>query len=169
IAVDSAGNVYVTGSTDSTNFPTASPFQAARGGHGVAFVTKISDSAAALSITSLSPASMPPGTPGFVLTVNGSNFVAGSEVLWNGSARTTTFAGSVRLTASIPASDIAAPGTASVTVSNPGGVISNASSFEVMFTPTIRLTLNVGGTSTTSTGGTAANVRTGYATATVDT
>ena len=32
IAVDSAGNVYVIGTTSSTNFPTANPFQAAYGG-----------------------------------------------------------------------------------------------------------------------------------------
>jgi hypothetical protein len=41
IAVDSSGNAYVTGSTDSTNFPTKNPFQAAHAGLADAFVTKI--------------------------------------------------------------------------------------------------------------------------------
>jgi len=42
IAIDSAGNAYVTGPTDSTNFPTANPFQATFGGVLDAFVTKLS-------------------------------------------------------------------------------------------------------------------------------
>lgn len=44
IAVDTSGNAYVTGETSSTDFPTASPLQAAAGG-GIAdaFVAKISD------------------------------------------------------------------------------------------------------------------------------
>ena len=51
IAVDSAGNAYVTGSTKSTNFPTASPFQAscqscASGGN--AFVAKLIAAGSAL-------------------------------------------------------------------------------------------------------------------------
>ena len=41
IAVDASGNAYVMGLTDSTNFPTASPFQAAFGGNRDAFVTKL--------------------------------------------------------------------------------------------------------------------------------
>jgi hypothetical protein len=41
IAVDSAGNATITGVTFSTNFPTASPLQAASGGSGDAFVTRI--------------------------------------------------------------------------------------------------------------------------------
>ena len=44
IAVDAAGQAYVTGSTGSANFPTATPFQAALAGGQDAFVTKISDS-----------------------------------------------------------------------------------------------------------------------------
>jgi hypothetical protein len=41
IAVDSAGNAYVTGYTQSTNFPTVDPFQPSNGGILNAFVTKV--------------------------------------------------------------------------------------------------------------------------------
>ena len=42
IALDAVGNVYVTGLTDSPDFPTASPSQGSHGGDGDAFVTKLS-------------------------------------------------------------------------------------------------------------------------------
>ncbi|MGA8345550.1 MAG: SBBP repeat-containing protein [Candidatus Sulfotelmatobacter sp.] len=66
IAVDSAGaNIYVTGSTSSTDFPTASAEQTTAGGTGDAFVAKYSTGAttANFSITNgaLSPASGAPG------------------------------------------------------------------------------------------------------------
>ncbi|MCG3119198.1 MAG: hypothetical protein ALAOOOJD_01543 [bacterium] len=48
IAVDPAGSVYVTGWTDSPNFPTANPFQASRNGSQDAFVTKLNPSGSAL-------------------------------------------------------------------------------------------------------------------------
>ena len=48
IAVDSAGNAYVTGKTESTNFPTANPIQSANGGGSDAFVTKINAAGSAL-------------------------------------------------------------------------------------------------------------------------
>jgi YVTN family beta-propeller protein len=66
--------------------------------------------------------------------VSGKNFVAGSVVRWNGSDRPTTSNGSVNgLTAQISASDIAAAGTASVTVFNPGpgGGSSNSLTFTI--------------------------------------
>ena len=76
--------------------------------------------------------------PGFTLTINGTGFVPpgfgpGSEVYWNGNSRATGFISSNQLTASITASDIAAAGTASVTVVNPtpGGGTSNVAFFHV--------------------------------------
>jgi hypothetical protein len=50
IAVDSAGNAYVTGSTRSSNFPTANPLQATYGGAylGNAFVAKLNPAGSAL-------------------------------------------------------------------------------------------------------------------------
>jgi hypothetical protein len=72
------------------------------------------------SIESLDPVQIAAGAGGFPLTVKGSNFVAGSTVQWNGSARPTTVRSSTQLIAQIPASDIAVPGTANITILNPG-------------------------------------------------
>ena len=41
LAIDAAGNAYVTGQTDSTDFPTLNPLQAVPGGNRDAFVTKL--------------------------------------------------------------------------------------------------------------------------------
>jgi len=93
------------------------------------------------TINSLFPSCVPAGEQ-FVdqvndqLTVVGSNFVASSVVRWNGANRPTTLdgnSGEQILTAQISASDIAAAGTAAVTVFNPppGGGSSNASAFTI--------------------------------------
>src|SRR5439155_807672 len=87
--------------------------------------------AAPPTLSSLSPSSAVAGGPGFTLAVNGSSFLNGAVVLWNGSNRATTFVSAIRLTASIPASDIAMPGTAQVTVLNPSGDISNPLTFTI--------------------------------------
>ena len=93
------------------------------------------------------PDAVAPGGAGFVLTVNGSHFVSGSVVHWNGGALATTFVNGSQLKASVPASNIAQPGTASVTVVNPGpgGGASNIVFVEVTPpTTTIALAANVG-------------------------
>jgi hypothetical protein len=81
----------------------------------------------------LVPGAVTPGSAGFTLTVNGSNFVNGSTVYWNGSARSTTFVSSSQLTAAILTTDVANAGTALVTVLSPtpGGGTSNFALFEV--------------------------------------
>ena len=83
--------------------------------------------------TSISPASTTAGSAQFTLTVNGTNFVSTSTVNWNGSALATTFVSSTKLTAIVPAANVAAAGTAFVTVVNPapGGGTSNAQTFTI--------------------------------------
>jgi len=85
------------------------------------------------ALASLAPASAAAGSAGFTLTVNGSNFVNGSVVRWNGAARTTTFVSATRLTAAIAAPDVATAGTAQVSVFSPtpGGGVSAAQAFAV--------------------------------------
>ena len=77
------------------------------------------------SLSSLSPNSATAGGAAFTLTVNGSGFVSGSTVQWNGSALLTTYVSASQLTASVSASFIASQGTANVTVQNSGGAASN--------------------------------------------
>lgn len=85
------------------------------------------------SITSLNPASAYTASGAFTLTVNGSKFVSGAQVKWNGSVVTTTFISANQLTAAIPATDIETAGTANVTVENPTpcSAASNTATFTI--------------------------------------
>jgi hypothetical protein len=85
------------------------------------------------TISSLLQSSIIAGSAGFALTVNGTAFVNGAAVNFNGSSRPTTFVNSTQLTASITASDIASTGWDEITVVNsgPGGGQSNAAAFTV--------------------------------------
>jgi hypothetical protein len=81
----------------------------------------------------VAPDAVAPGSASFTLTVNGTGFVSGSVVQWNGGSLPSQFVSPSQLTASVPASDIAVAGTALVTVSSPGpsGNVSNAELFSV--------------------------------------
>ena len=78
----------------------------------------------------LVPQNGPPKT-GFTLTVNGTGFVSGSIVKWNGSPKTTTFINGQQLSAAISSQDDAVDGTATVTVQNPSGTTSNVGYFSI--------------------------------------
>ncbi|MGD0908568.1 MAG: Ig-like domain repeat protein, partial [Candidatus Acidiferrales bacterium] len=97
-------------------------------------------------ISSISPNAVPAAGGAFTLTINGTGFVSGSVVQWNGAARTTTFVSQTQLTASLSSSDIAVAGWDQVTVSNAGvgGLVSNAVAFQVAsgIGPTIGTALN---------------------------
>ena len=71
------------------------------------------------AVASVTPSPLTSKGPNFLLTVNGSHFIRGAVVQWNGSNRTTKWLSALKLVADIPASDIAAAGTAHVTVVNP--------------------------------------------------
>jgi hypothetical protein len=85
------------------------------------------------TITNISPANAAAGSAAFTLTVNGTNFVSSSSVLFNGVARTTAFVNSTQVTAAILATDVASTGTPSVVVANPtpGGGQSNSVTFTI--------------------------------------
>lgn len=85
-------------------------------------------------VLSLEPSTILVRSGAFTLIVTGCNFVSGSTVYWNGSARTTTFLADTSLRATILASDVAKVDSPLVTVKNPDGSESNALRFTILKT-----------------------------------
>ena len=102
-----------------------------RGGDAVIQVSWTVTGAPGPTVSAITPNAATAGGPGFTLTATGSNFAPGTTVLWNGAARTTTFVSATQVTASIPASDISTPGSASVAARNGDGQVSNAQTFTI--------------------------------------
>lgn len=82
---------------------------------------------------SLSPANTLHGGGNFQLTINGSGFVPGSEVTWNGALKTVSYVSPTQLIVYVPASNIVSAGSASIVVTNPtpGGGKSTALTFPI--------------------------------------
>src|SRR5207247_43008 len=82
-------------------------------------------------ISAISPSAVAIGSPGFTLTVTGTNFVSGAVVRWNGLDRPTTFVSGSQLWAMIPGSDLTASQGATIMVFNPppDGGASNSATF----------------------------------------
>ena len=97
-------------------------------GGGATGALALSVNSPAPTLSTLSPNSVVPGGPAFSLAVTGTGFTPTSVVQVNGATRATSFVNATQLTASIPAADIAAAGTPSITVVTPapGGGSSNA-------------------------------------------
>ncbi len=98
------------------------------------------------TLSSLSPIVAAQNGPQFTLTANGSNFPSGAQIVFNGTAHTTTIVNSTQLTATIPSSAISTVGTFNVAVES-GGTSSSALSFYVVpaITPTA-ISVAAGGT-----------------------
>jgi uncharacterized protein (TIGR03437 family) len=82
IAVDSAGNAYITGETISPNFPTVKPLQGSRGGNPNtafydAFVAKINPAGSALIYSTYLGGSNTDAASGIAVDSSGSAYVAG--------------------------------------------------------------------------------------------
>jgi uncharacterized repeat protein (TIGR01451 family) len=110
----------------------ASAYRSSTGGN---LVLSVSNNPV-LTLFSTFPDNALAGSAGFTLTVYGNNFLSSSVVNWNGTPLPTT-SSLGPLTATVPAGLIAAAGTASITVSNPGGAVSNSLSFPVVATPVV--------------------------------
>lgn len=85
------------------------------------------------TITSLQPTSTVTNSGAQYITVNGAGFVNGDTILWNGSSLTTNYVSSTQVVAQISEFDdsFAVPGTDYISVSTPGGAVSNQLPFTV--------------------------------------
>jgi hypothetical protein len=94
------------------------------------YVPPAASSNPAPALSAIVPSTVAAGGAGFTLQVDGSNFVSNSVVNFSGAARQTIVLSGTQLSISVLASDIANPGSANITVTNPAngsaaGVTSN--------------------------------------------
>jgi len=84
-------------------------------------------------IFDMSPTNTTVGGSDFLITVNGTDFIPGTIVRWNGTDRDTTYLSESQLQATITSTDISSIGTADITVFSPepGGGISNSQIFTI--------------------------------------
>ena len=83
IAVDASGNAYVAGDTHSTNFPTASPYQAANAGSDDAFVTKLNASGSSLVYSTYLGGTVGDGADAVAVDAGGNAYVGGRTASTN--------------------------------------------------------------------------------------
>jgi subtilisin family serine protease len=104
-------------------------------------------------VTSMSPAKGRAGMPPLTLTLTGSGFDGFSVVRWNGSDRVTTVVNTTTIQAAIPAADLAAVGTAQVTVFTPapGGGTSSPMTFTIDVAATLTVNASTVGPGATVT------------------
>jgi hypothetical protein len=77
IALDQFGNAYVTGSTQSTDFPTVNPIQSGNAGNGDAFVAKVNTQATALVYSTYLGGGSADVGQGIAVDLGGSAYVVG--------------------------------------------------------------------------------------------
>lgn len=108
-------------------------------GGGASAAVKFSIMSPTPVVSGVSPRSVPQGLDALI-TVSGSGFEANSVVLYNGSARPTTFVNSTTLQAALTANDVKSFGTGEISVYNPGPGGSTSTPTELTIaasTPTI--------------------------------
>jgi hypothetical protein len=79
------------------------------------------------ALTGLVPSSKPHGNATFVIIVNGTQFLSGATVLWNGAPLATSFVATTQVTATVPAALVTSAGTATITLQQPDGTPATAS------------------------------------------
>ncbi|MBI4489344.1 MAG: SBBP repeat-containing protein, partial [Deltaproteobacteria bacterium] len=77
IAIDASGNAYVTGFTESFDFPTANPFQESLAGGRDVFVTKLNPAGSALIYSTYLGGSNEDGGMGIAVDLSGNAYVTG--------------------------------------------------------------------------------------------
>lgn len=103
------------------------------------------DDPAPPTVVNLDPGSVAPGGGSFSLTVNGTNFISGSVVEWDGTALSTTFISESQLTAAVPAAMISSAGMTTISVVNPGGSASAGTIFQIQAGPVAAAVAPAGG------------------------
>jgi len=122
IAVDSSGNAIVAGTTSSTDFPTANPYQAANAGGQDAFVTKLNASGSGLVYSTYLGSAGTDGAWGVAVDGSGNAYVSGFLWIGGGPALLAKFSAAGALADSYSLSTAGRAGALGVALGSSGNV-----------------------------------------------
>jgi outer membrane protein assembly factor BamB len=88
-----------------------------------------------LTVTEVSPTTVPAGNSSFTITVIGTGFVNGSAIQWGGTSLATTYVSPTQLRATVSAALVASTGFVQVTVVNPLGASMSAPTIVTIVAP----------------------------------
>lgn len=119
-------------------------------GGGISKVISFTVANPTVQLTSITPSQLLAGSGQTALTLNGAGFVSGSTVTVNGQSVSSTFLNSTQLTATVPATFLAAVGNYPVVVTNPapGGGVSVPQILNVVYPAPSVTSLTPGSAST---------------------
>jgi len=159
IALDASSDVYITGFTSSTNFPTATPLQPANAGSQDAFIVKITDAtpAADYSITVVpgSRTVIPGGGTTYTVTatpvggytgtisMNASGFSADSNASFSPAIIVINDASAKSLTLTVTTTAATPPGTYSLTINTTSGNLQHGGSAQLLVSGTASANLAI--------------------------
>ena len=85
------------------------------------------------AVTEINPSSVIAGSTDTAISITGTGFISGSTAQWNGATLATTYSSATKLSATLPANDIATASVAKLTVVNPapGGGTSASVNFSI--------------------------------------
>ena len=159
IAADAAGNAYVTGEAQSTDFPTVNPLQATFGGFLDAFVAKIGPNPPDFSLGAISSLTVPVGGSGSSpvnvnslfgfnspVTLSGSSLPAGVSASFNSDPITPPSGGSAASTMTVTLGPSVTPSTFMFTVTGANGSNNHSTQATVTATASASGTTSVIGT-----------------------
>ncbi|MDX6304191.1 MAG: hypothetical protein QOI77_1160 [Blastocatellia bacterium] len=159
IALNSSSDAYITGFTSSTNFPTATPLQAANAGSQDAFIARIADAVPSadysITVTPGSRTVVPGGgatytvtaTPvgGFTGTISlsASGFSVDSTASFSPSTIVITDASTKSSTLTVTTAATTAPGTHSLSISTTSGNLQHGGSAQLLVLGTASANLSI--------------------------
>jgi uncharacterized repeat protein (TIGR01451 family) len=159
ITLDSASNVYITGFTTSTNFPTATPLQPANAGGQDSFVVKIADATPAadysISVVPGSRTVLPGGGTGYTITatpvggftgtisLSATGFSNDATATFNPTTIVITDASAQTSTLTISTTDATPPGNYSLNINTTSGNLQHTGSAQLFVSGTASANLAV--------------------------
>ncbi len=127
--------VSATGQVRAMGIGVARVRASAEGRWGEATITVADPETPRPALSSLSPTSIPAGSPGVTIVLTGAGFAPGAQILWNGTPRAAQWISSTELRLTLAAMHLRTEGTVQIAVRNPDNTVGDSEPLSFLIGP----------------------------------